>query len=254
MTSRNQSDYEKGRKLMAADVNAAIEGILSVVSAEITVSDAHGGMNNMLPEDLHKDAILVRGRPKPQSQMAGINKSFDACIFVGYHSMKGTMKGILSHTYSGRNIQKLVINGIEVGETAMNAGIAGYYGVPLIFVSGDFAVTEEAKSIIPNLKVATVKKAISRVAAECLHPEKARELIKENVSKAIKEIPAIKPFKFDSPVVFEIEFANAKYADSAAFMPSIERINGKTVRISNNDYIRAYHGFLAANLCATSLS
>ena len=117
MVSRKQGDYERGRKLMAADTNACIEGILDAYpKAEITVSDAHGGMNNIDPNDLHKRAVLVRGSPKPQSQMAGIDSSYDACMFVGYHAKKGTLEGIMSHTYSGGNIESLHVNGVEVGQ------------------------------------------------------------------------------------------------------------------------------------------
>ncbi len=254
MTSRTQGDYEKGRALMVGDVNAAIEGILSVGPAEITVSDAHGGMNNIIPEALHSDAILVRGRPKPQSQMAGLDKTFDAAIFIGYHSMKGTHLGILSHTYSGGNIESLHINDLEVGETAMNAGIAGYYGVPLVLVAGDLAVTKEAKALNPEIHTVATKEAISRVAAKCLHPKKSRELIKAETIKAIEDTENIKPFVFQPPVTYRIRFTDAKRADAASFMPSAKRLDGKTIIITQSDYIKAYHGFLAAVMCATSVS
>jgi len=254
MTSRTQGDYEKGRALMVGDVNAAIEGILSVGPSEITVSDAHGGMNNINPEDLHTDAILVRGRPKPQSQMAGIDETFDAAIFIGYHSKKGTHLGILSHTYSGGNIESLHINDLEVGETAMNASIAGYYGVPLILVAGDLAVTKEAKALNPKIHTVATKEAISRVAAKCLHPKKSRELIKTETSKAIRNIKKIKPFTFKPPITYRIRFTDAKRADAASFMPSATRLDGKTITINQDDYIKAYHGFLAAVMCAASVS
>lgn len=254
MTSRTQGDYEKGRALMVGDVNAAIEGILSVGPAEITVSDAHGGMNNINPEDLHTDAVLVRGRPKPQSQMAGIDKTFDAAMFIGYHSMKGTHLGILSHTFSGGNVESLHINDLEVGETAMNAGIAGYHGVPLVLVAGDLAVTKEANALNPEIHTVATKEAISRVAAICLHPEKSRELIKTETAKAIRNIGKIKPFAVQPPVTYRIRFTDAKRADAASFMPSATRLDGKTITITQNDYIKAYHGFLAAVMCATSVS
>jgi D-amino peptidase len=254
MTSRSEGDYEKGRALMAGDVNAAIEGILSLGPAEITVCDAHGGMNNILPEALHRGAVLVRGRPKPQSQMAGLDGSYDACLFIGYHSRKGTRSGILSHTYSGGNIESLHINGVEVGETAMNAGIAGYHGVPLVFVSGDAAVTREALELNGEIEVAAVKEAISRVAAKCIHPEAAREMIKEGVARALRRMEGIEPHRVAPPVTFDISFTDAKKADAASFIPSAERLDGKTIRITHQDYVKAYHGFLAAVACATAFS
>jgi len=254
MLSRTKGDYEKGRALMTKDVNAAIEGILSVGPAEITVCDAHGGMNNILPEAIHHEAVLVRGRPKPQSQMAGIDASYDGCVFIGYHAKKGTRDGLLSHTYSGSSIESLHINGVEVGETAMNAGIAGYYEVPLIFVAGDAAVTRETLELNGNIEVVAVKEAISRVAAKCIHPEIARKMIKKGVAKAIRKRAKIDPHRVPPPVNFVIRFTDAKRADAASFIPSAERLNGKTIRIIHEDYIKVYHGFLAAVACATAFS
>ncbi|MFP3951788.1 MAG: M55 family metallopeptidase [Candidatus Bathyarchaeia archaeon] len=255
MVSRSEGDYKLGRKLMVKDVNAAIEGVLKTdPEAEITVSDAHGGMNNIEPEELHRVAELVRGRPKPQSQCSGLDDSYDACLFIGYHSKKGTHAGMMSHTYSGSNIESLHINGIEVGETAMNAGIAGYYNVPLILVTGDLAVTKEAHEIDPMIETVAVKTALGRVSARCIHPEKARDMIKEGASRAVGKIGDISAHVFDPPVNFSIRFTDAKKADAASFIPTAERIDGKTIGISNDNYIKAYHGFLAAVMCASSVS
>ena len=253
MASRSQPDYERGRALMVGDVNAAIEGVLEVEpEAEVTVCDGHGGMNNIDPEVLHRRAVLVRGRPKPQSQMAGLDSSYDAVFFVGYHSKKGTLQGVLSHTYSGANVESLHINGVEVGETAMNAGIAGYYGVPLVFLSGDKATTLEAKAIHPEIETVAVKEAVSRVAAKCLHPQVSRDLIKEGAKRALgKRIP---PYVVKPPVEFKIRFTDARRADAASFIPTAQRLDGKTISITHEDYLKAYHGFLAAVMCASSVS
>jgi D-amino peptidase len=254
MTSRDQPDYEKGRALMVKDVNACIEGVLVAGPAEITVCDGHGGMNNINPEDLNPAATLVRGSPKPQSQTAGLDSSYDACIFVGYHSRKGTLRGVLSHTYSGASIESLHINGVEAGETAMNAGIAGHHGVPLIMVTGDQAVAAEAKSLSPDIETAVVKTAIGRRAAECLHPEKARQLIRDTATKAVKKHRRVKPITYAAPVTYTIRFTDATRADAASFIPGARRLDGKTIELTALDYITAYHGFIAAVLCAQAAS
>ena len=254
MVSRTEGDYEKGRQLMVGDVNAAIEGILSVdPEAIIKVCDGHGGMNNINPIELHRSATLVRGSPKPLSQVSGIDGSFDAAMFVGYHSMKGTFQGILSHTYSGASIASLHINGFEVGETAMNAGIAGFYGVPLILVTGDVAVTREAKAISPEIVTVAVKEAVSRHAAECIHPEKAKELIRQGAAEAVKKRKSIKPHIVSPPVDFTIRFTEASRADAAMFIPTAERLDGMTVRFVHKDYLPAFNGFLAAVMCASTV-
>ena len=255
MVSRTEGDYEKGRQLMVGDVNAAIEGILSVdPNAIIKVCDGHGGMNNINPTELHKSATLVRGSPKPLSQVSGIDGSFDAAMFVGYHSMKGTLQGILSHTYSGASIASLHINGVEAGETAMNAGIAGFYGVPLVLVTGDLAVTLEAKAVNPEILTVAVKEAVSRHAADCIHPEKAKEMIRQGAAEAVKKRRSIKPHVVPQPVDFTIRFTDASRADAAMFIPTAERLDGVTVRFIHKDYITAFNAFIAAVMCSSTAS
>lgn len=252
-TGRDQLDYQKGRDLMVGDINAAIEGILDSGEAEILVADGHGWMKNIEPAKLNKAAVLVRGTPKPFSQIAGIDESFDAVIFVGYHSKRGTKNGILSHTYSGRAIDHLKVNGLEIGETAMNAAVAGYFGVPLIFVSGDLAVTEEAKELNTEVVTVAVKEAISRTAAKCLHPEEAGAKIREGVREAIGKLSQCKPFKFQPPIELEVKYTNALMADAVEFMPSAERVDGRTVRFVLDDYLKAFGAFIASVMIAGSV-
>lgn len=255
MTGRDKHDYGKGRALMVADVNAAIDGILEVdPEAEIVVSDAHGGMINIEPEELNEAAVLVRGTPKPLTQMAGIDDSFDAAMFVGFHSKKGTLHGVLSHTISGRSIESITINGTEVGETAINAAIAGHYGVPVAFVAGDKTTTLEAKALNPEIEVAAVKEAIGRTAAKCLHPAKARKLIKENAAKGLRKLGKMKPFTFDPPVEVVVRFTNARMADAVEFMPSAERLDGKSVRFVQDDFVKAFGAIRASIFIASAVS
>ncbi len=252
MVSNKEHDYQLGRKLMAADTNAAIQGILDThPTAEITVCDAHGAMNNILPEDLHPAAQLVRGTPKPQSQLAALDSSYNACLFIGYHAKKGTQNATMSHTYSGANIESLHINDVEVGETQLNAGIAGHHNVPLILVAGDQATCLEAKQINPHITTVQVKTAIGRMAAQCLHPDVAHQLIREAAREATKNIN-IPPHKATLPVTFRIRLTDARRADAASLIPTAKRIDGKTITITADDYITAYHGFITAVLCGTA--
>ena len=254
-TGRDKGEYEKGRTLMTADVNATIDGILEAApGAEIVVSDAHGGMRNIRPEELNKAAALVRGTPKPLTQMAGIDETFDAAMFVGYHSKKGTQHGILSHTISGRTIESVTVNGVEVGETGINSRIAGHFGVPLVFLAGDQATAREAKEASPKVEVAVVKEAIGRTSAKILHPEVARELIKETAAKALKGGVKAEPIKVESPVEIVVRYVNARMADAVEFMPSAERLDGKTVRFVQDDFIKAFNALRASIFIAGAVS
>ena len=254
-TGRDKAEYTTGRALMVADVNAAIDGILEAdPGAEIVVSDAHGGMRNIEPEALNKAAVLVRGTPKPLTQMAGIDGSFDAVLFVGYHAKKGTEHGVLSHTISGRAIERVTINGMEAGETAINAGIAGHFGVPVVFLAGDQSTAREAKALDPGIEVAVVKEAIGRTSAKCLHPEVARALIKEKVAKALKGGVKVKPFAFESPVEIVVRFTNSRMGDAVEFMPSAERLDGKGIRFVQDDFVGAFNALRASIFIAGAVS
>lgn len=252
MTGGDPKEYEYGRRLMVGDLNAAIEGALDSGAEEIVVSDAHGWMTNVQPEEVHEAAYLIRGTPKPDLMMSGIGDEFDVALYVGYHSMKGTEKGVLAHTIAGGTVADIFINGRETGEFGLNAALAGWYGVPSVFISGDKAVAAEAKSFVPNIKAAVVKWGVSRVAAKCLHPKTARTLIKKTVTEALADADNVEPFRVDEPVEVRLRYVNSTMADAAAVLPYVERIDGRTVKTVFNNYPEATRGLLAAiNLGST---
>lgn len=245
-TGGQTGEYQAGRRLMVGDLNAAIEGILEAGANEIVVSDAHGGMTNIQPVDLHEAAVLIRGSPKPYSMMCGISSEFDAAMFMGYHAKMGTPNAVLCHTYSGSTVDSIHINGIEVGETGLNAPLAGYYGVPVVFISGDQAVAEEAKGLIPNITTAIVKWGLSRSAARCLHPKKAQELIKRKAAEALQNLGKVKPFKFDPPIEVELKVRSVAMADVCELLPYVERLNGTIIKAVYESYPVALKGTIAA--------
>jgi D-amino peptidase len=246
---RNNSEYTNARKIMAQDVNSAVEGALESGAKEIVVSDAHGGMRNLRPEDVHEAAYLIRGSPKPNGMMAGISEGYDVAMYVGYHSMKGTPNGICAHTISGSAVQAVYVNGRETGEFGLNSALAGFYGVPSVFLAGDDAATAEAEKFVPGITTAAVKWAVGRNSAKCLHPDKAAKLIKAKVKEALSsKYPA--PRVVDSPIEVKVVFANAVMADVVSLIPSLERVGGVTVRGVYDDYQTALSGLRAGIIMA----
>lgn len=245
MTGGDPKEYEYGRKLMVGDLNAAIEGALEFGADEITVCDAHGRMTNVQPEEVHEAAYLNRGNPKPGLMMSGISEDFDAALYVGYHSMKGTLNGVLAHTIAGGTVDGVFINGRETGEFGINAALAGWYNVPSIFVSGDDSVSREAKDFVPNIKTAIVKWGVSRLAAKCLHPEKGRTLIKHTVKEALENMGDIEPYKVSEPVEIKLRYANSTSADAASVL-NYDRVDGRTLKATFKKYPEALNGLLAA--------
>jgi len=241
---RNNSEYAHTRKIMASDLNAAIEGALEAGAKEIVVSDAHGGMRNLRPEDVHEAAQLIRGSPKPNSMMEGIKEGFDAAMYVGYHSMKGTENGICAHTISGSVVQAIWINGRMTGEFGMNSALAGHYGVPSVYLAGDYAATVEAEAFVPGITTAAVKWALGRYSAKCLHPNVAAKLIKKMAKEALtKAFPV--PRVVDSPVEVKVKLATSTQADVSSLIPSLERVDGTTMKGVYDDYQTAINALRA---------
>jgi len=196
--SRGGKDYDYFRQTMTREANAAIEGALAAGATEIIVRDSHGSALNLLPEMLNRNSKLLRDWSQgPMYMMEGIDESFDAAIYIGYHARAGTPNGVLDHTSSG-NVTDVSINGISMPETGYNALMAGYYDVPVVFVAGDKAVCDQAEELLGNVETVAVKEGIGAAALN-LHPEVAREQIREGVERALGNLDDYEPYKLESP-------------------------------------------------------
>lgn len=164
-TSASGAEYGRARKLMAADANAAIRGAFEGGATDVLVNDSHGGQRNLLPEDLDPRARLISHSFKLHGMMEGLDETFDAVIFVGYHAKAGTPRGVFAHTGSGI-VRDLVVNGQSVGEGGMNAMMAAWYGVPVVLVTGDDVAVEQQRETAPGVRTVAVKRAINGRAVE----------------------------------------------------------------------------------------
>jgi D-amino peptidase len=253
-TNSEHPEYGYYRKMLVGDVNAVIEGVLEAGVNEIVVSDAHGGMRNIQPDELNEAAFLVRGNPKPFTMMAGIENGFDAAMYVGYHAMNGTEKGILAHTIQGSVVDAIYINGRETGEFGLNAALAGWHGIPSVFISGDDAACEEAKTFVPQINTAVVKWALGRQSAKCLHPAMAQKLINYKAKESILKLDKIEPYWVNEPIEVKMRWMNPTMADAVSFLPYFDRIDGKMTRAIFDDYQTAFKGLRASIWVADSVS
>ncbi len=219
-------DYGRARKLMTGEVNAAVEGALAAGAAEVVVNDAHGSMRNILIEELVPEARLMTGSPKTLGMMEGIDHpaGFDVCGFVGYHARAGT-QGVLNHTISGGVVSRVHLNGREVGETGLNAALAGHHGVPLAFLSGDSDVCRQVQELVPGVVTVAVKEAVGRYAALCMSPEKAREAIRDGMMSAVSKAREgdLAPLSVEAPVRISLVVSDTAMADLAAMLPGSHR-------------------------------
>jgi D-amino peptidase len=222
-------EYEMARKWMTAEANAAIEGALEGGATEVLVADSHGHMRNLLPDELHEEALLVRGSPRPLGMVEGLDESFDAAFFVGYHARAGTARGVLAHSYSSRTIHAIRLNGREVGEPGLNAALAGHFGVPVALVSGDDTLEAEARALLPWAERVITKWAINALAARSLTPRAAQKRIRAGARRALERLPEMKPLILEAPVRCEVELSRPIYAALAAGVPGVEPIDGRTL-------------------------
>jgi len=247
-------DYSVARNLMVKEVNAAIEGAIEGGATEIVVCDAHSHQFNLLPELLHRKALLVSGNFKPVSSMLeGLDSSFTGVFLIGYHARAGVRSGVLNHTYYAKEIQNIKVNGIKVGELGINAALAGYYRVPICLVTGDEAVTEEAQALLNNVEAVAVKKSTGKYSAICLHPEVARNKIKTAAKKAVAEIQNKPVYNLSREINFEIGFSDTAMADMAELIPNVERIGDREIKIQSTDYLQVYKLFRACLYLAAAV-
>jgi len=236
-TSPQGREFEKFRRLMTQEVNSAIMGAFDAGATEVLVSDSHGDAQNIDVELVDKRARLVRAWPRPLMMMQGIDSSFDAVVFVGYHASEGAADAIISHTFSGS--ETVSLNGKPVPEAGFNAAIAGEFGVPVVFLSGDQTIAAEAKRLLGPIETAVVKQAIGYNSAITMHPEESQRLIREGVKRGLerrKEIPA---FRLNHPVRLEISYKTTVIAEVASYLRGVERTSGNTIAFNAQDMIEA---------------
>ena len=231
-------EYQRFREFMTNEVNAAIKAARSAGATEIVVADSHGNGQNLLMEKLPTDIKLVRSWPRPLGMMQGIDETFDAAIFLGYHSSTTNPKGVRAHTMSSANLAGVKINGIDMPEAGINAAIAGHFGVPVVMISGDDAIVEEARGLIGDIGGAVVKWNYGFHSAQTLMPEAAYSLIGKTVAHSLKRIDEIQPYHFKSPIEVEVTFKSYMPAEVLSYLSNVERLDAHTVGFVLSDMLK----------------
>lgn len=239
--------YRKACENLTQDINAAVRGLRAAGATEIDVVDSHSTVwpTRTGPRNIIKDKI----DPSIHSMMGGWDmlmltrskrdmlKTYNAQVIVGEHAMAGTPDGFTSHTHSDNTA--LRINGQYIGEIEWHTWLLGYYDAPTIMVTGDAAAIREAKTFFPEIEGVTVKTAKSRDKAECLPVDKARILIEETATKALKNLHKFKPAKLNAPIMMDIVFTTPEPAQFASYMPRSLHIDSRTVSYTAGDYLEA---------------
>ncbi len=238
-TGADSRYYEAAKKLLTAEVNAAVEGLLEAGADDIIIMDGHG-CGAIHFESLHPKAKLLHGRPcSPWKVMNEVFASCDVTVMIGQHAMAGIQAGNLNHTQSSASVDYYKLNGKKIGEIAQWALHCGALGLPLIFLSGDEAACQEAEELLDGIETATVKQGLGRNSAISLSAQAAADKIRTGIATALRKHIAqpVKPFALDGPFVLEKRFFHTDTADAYSANPFYKRVDSQTVQMLSDNIL-----------------
>ncbi|GMV07442.1 MAG: peptide ABC transporter substrate-binding protein [Gemmatimonadota bacterium] len=240
MTSSDGKDYGTARRLMTDEVNAVVSAVFQAGPAEVVVNDSHGDHQNVLHTELDPRVTYIQGSIKPLGMVAGLDASFDAVVFLGYHAKAGDPTGFLAHTGTG-SVKGLWLNDVEVGEAGMNAAFAGMHGVPVVLASGDEALAAEIGGFLDAERVVT-KTAVTPSAAALRHPQVVRADLAAAVGRALDRLRRgeIRPWGVGDPVRIRMRFTSPTHVEVLQAIPGMSKVDGYTVAYTARDADEAY--------------
>jgi D-amino peptidase len=223
-------EYQRAREWMTGEVNAAIAGIRASGPAEIVVCDSHGNGQSVLIDQLPDDVRIVRGFPRPMEMMQGIDDSFSAAVFIGYHASEWTANAVRGHTISSARLLGVKLNGTEVSEGMYNAALAGQFGVPVAFVSGDRLAVTQLQQVAASAEGVIVKEPYGYHSALTVTPARGQAMIREGLARAMAKLGSLTPYRLSGPINLEVGFKLTLDAERAAFVPGLTRSDAHSVK------------------------
>jgi D-amino peptidase len=246
-------EYQRFREFMTREALAAVNAAKEAGATEIVVSDSHGNGENLLIEQFPADVNIIRSWPRRLTMMAGMDATFDAVIFIGYHSSTDNPTGVRAHTFSSARLTHVAVNGTPFTEGAWNAAIAGHFGVPVVMISGDDAACAEVSKVVGSIETAVVKKNLGFHSAMTLTPEASYTLIAEKVKAGLARREEIKPFAVTKPVTVDVGFKHYLPAEVLSYLKGIERTGSHSIRYRVADMLEAADLMLVLNTYSVNL-
>ena len=230
------------QRLLTGEINAAVRGFLSGGADEVWVWDGHDGSQTLSALTIEPRAKLIMGALGPKMLL---ERGFVAVGFLGQHARANRERAVMAHSYSSLGAQKMTMNGKEVGEIETRTALAGWFHVPVIFLSGDRAAAEDLHDIVPQAEVAVVKEGLGYYSCITLSAPAAATLIEQKAEAAFRKLSQIPPYRVEGPVeiVVETSTRSTPSADTEHLPPGIEHTGPRTTRYSGKDFIEAWNRY-----------
>lgn len=229
--------WAESQKLLTEEVNAAVDGLVEGGATDVIVWDGHDSSRSLSVLDINPKATLLTGTPI--SPTLELDSSYSALVFIGQHAMAGAEKGILNHSYSSVGIHNMWVNGEPVGEIGGRVMLAGYYGIPVIMLSGDVAACKELHKLVSKAECAAVKEGVSRTAGFMLPHAKACKLIHDKAQQAMRHLADYKPYKVSGPVELKVEFTT-RGAEQFPPREGVKQVDSRTLVFKGRDLLDAW--------------
>jgi D-amino peptidase len=225
-----------------------VRGAKAAGATEIVVMDCHGAgegwtFNSLIPEELDPACeFVVQNEWTEYTEF--LEGGVDAALFVGMHAMAGTRDGVLAHTVSGSSWWRLRFNGVEVGETGINAALCGHWGCPVLLVTGDLASCREGKELLgQGLTTVSVKQGLGRFSARQLPAPVARERIEAGARQALENLSAVAPYDPGEPCEITVDFNTSDHVEKYRYRSGVEITEPRQIVSRAQDWWSAWRQF-----------
>jgi D-amino peptidase len=242
--------YEECRRLYTEEINAAVRGAKAAGATDIVVVDCHGAgkdwtFNSLVPELIDPDCTWVNHHPWSRYTEL-FETGCDVALMIGMHARAGTPDGVLCHTISTTTWRNLYFNSDLVGEFGINCALCGHFGVPVALITGDEATCREGRQLLGDqLATVAVKKGLSRYSARNIPPIRARQLIQDGVTKALKNRNWPKPYVPTGPTTITIDLSTVDSANQFKGKHNVELVDPLKVVSKGKDWYEAWNNFWA---------
>jgi D-amino peptidase len=225
------------QRLLTGEVNAAVRGFIRGGAGEVIVWDGHSNSSTLSVLTV-EGARLVIGALGPKMLL---DRGYDAVAFLGQHARAGRERAVMAHSYSSLGIQRLTMNGKEVGEIETRTALAGAFGIPVIFLSGDQAAADDLLAIVSGAEVAVVKEGLGYYSCISQNSLSAQILIEQKAADAVRKLATIKPYRLEGPVEIITEYSTRSTPNPDAALPEgVDRTGPRTIRHRGANFLEAW--------------